>query len=145
MDQQTVPPEETRQLMEYDPPILVLKGELVADAVYYNPVPRAPRWYTPAKNATTVRLQQVILANLLLCSEVQGASVLPNSCNKTEARRKGALKVSAHDHGRLLEEISRMEIIDFVEDEDDIMDCSGSEVDGEQSLDDNSESSESDS
>jgi hypothetical protein len=55
------------------------------------------------------------------------------------------LKVSAHDHGRLLEEISRMEIIDFVEDEDGIMDCSGSEVDGEQSLDDNSESSESDS
>jgi hypothetical protein len=76
--------EETRQLKEDDPPILVPKGELVADAVYFNLVPHAPRGFAPAKNATTVRLQQVILANLLLCSKVEGAGVLPNLCNNME-------------------------------------------------------------
>jgi hypothetical protein len=69
-------------------------------------------------------------------------SRLPNSCNKTEARRKGALKLSEPDHSHLLDEISQVEILGFVEEEDDIMDCS--ESDGEQSLDD-AESSDSES
>jgi hypothetical protein len=133
--------EESRELTEYHPPLFVPQGELVADAVYLNLVPRAPRWYTPVEMCTTVRLQQVIVASLTLHDESEG-SRLPNSCNKTEARRKGALKLSEPDHGRLLDEISRMEILDFVEEEDDIMDCSGS--DGEQSLDD-AESSDSES
>ena len=132
--------EENRELTEYNPPILVPKGELVADAVYFNPVPRAPRWYTPSGTSTTVRLQQVIEANLKVGSELNGSSILPNLCNKTEARRKGALRVSEHDHGCLLDEISRMEIIDFVEDKDDILECSGSD-DGEESTDDDAESS----
>jgi hypothetical protein len=82
----------------------------------------------------------VIVASLALHHKSEG-SRLPNSCNKTEARRKGALKVSKHDHGRLLDEISIMEILNFVEEEDDIRDCSRS--DGEQSLDDDTESSDS--
>jgi hypothetical protein len=83
----------------------------------------------------------VIEADLKLGKELNGStSILPNSCNKTEARRKGALRVSEHDHGCLLDEISRMEIIDFVEDEDDILECSGSD-DGEESTDDDAESS----
>ena len=57
-----------------------------------------------------------------------------------EARRKGALRISEHDHGCLLDEISRMEIIDFVEDEDDIRDFSGSD-DGEELINDDAESS----
>jgi hypothetical protein len=133
--------EEARELTEYDPPILVPKGGLVADAVYFNQVPRAQRWYTTTDIATTVRLQQVIIADLTLFDEMEG-SRLPNTCNKTEARRKGAQKVSNHDHGRLLDEISRMEILEFVEEEDDIMDCSGGE--GEESMDDD-ESSDSES
>jgi hypothetical protein len=125
--------QEARELTEYDPPILVSKGELVADAAYFEKVPRAPRWYTPVAMSTTVRLQQVILADLILHEESEG-SRLPNTCNKTEARSEGAQKVSEQDHGRLLDEITRMEILEFVEAEDDIMDYSGSE--GEQSMDD---------
>jgi hypothetical protein len=135
--------EESRELTEYLPPVFVPKGELVADAVYFNLVPRAPRWYTPAEMCTTVRLQQVVLASVTLHHEAEG-SRLPNSCNKTEARRKGALRVSEHDHSRLLDEISRMEILEFEEEEDDIMDCSGDDG-GEQSLDDDAESSDSES
>jgi hypothetical protein len=116
----------------YDPPIFVPKGELVADAVYFNQVQRVPRWYTPAEILTTVCLQQVILADLLLCNESEG-SWLPNTCNKIEARCKGARKVSEYDHSRMLDKISRMDILEFSEDEDDIMDCSGS--DGGQSSD----------
>ena len=133
--------EESRELTEYHPPLFVPKGELVADAVYFNQVPRAPRWYTPVDMCTTVRLQQVIIADLKLQNESDRGR-LPNSCNKTEARRKGALKLSDQDHGRLLDEISRMEILDFVEEEDDIMDCSGSDGE-EQSMDDDDESSDS--
>ena len=129
---------EARELTEYSPPILVAKGELVADAVYFNQVPRAPRWYTPAEIATTVRLQQVILANFVLVDNEQ----LPNTCNKSEAKRKGARKVSEYDHCRLLDEISRMDILEFVEDEDDIMDCSGGEGE-EQSMDEDDEESDS--
>jgi hypothetical protein len=35
---------EARKLTEYNPPILVPKGELVAHAVYFNQVPGAPHW-----------------------------------------------------------------------------------------------------
>jgi hypothetical protein len=85
----------------------------------------APRWYRPAHISTTVRLQQVTLADLMLYDELEGSWLL-NTCNKMEATCKGAQKVSKHDHRRLLHEISRMEILEFDEDEDDIMDCSGS-------------------
>jgi hypothetical protein len=113
---------EARELTKYSPPILVAKGELVPEAVYFNQLLRAPRWYTPAEIATTVCLQQVILANLVLVDNEQ----LPKNCNKREAKRKGTQKVSEYDHCRLLDEISRMDILEFVEDEDDILDCSGS-------------------
>jgi hypothetical protein len=113
----------------------------VADAVYFNQVPRAQRWYTPTNICTTVRLQQVTLADLMLHDKLVG-SRLPNTCNKTEARSKGAQRVSEHDHSRLLDEISRMEVLQFDEDEDNIMDCLGSE--GDQSVDDD-KSSESES
>jgi hypothetical protein len=83
----------------------------------------------------------VTLADLLLHDELVG-SQLPNTCNKTEARSKGAQRVSEHDHSRLLDKISRMEILEFDEDEDNIIDCLGSE--GDQSMDDD-ESSDSES
>jgi hypothetical protein len=38
--------EESCELTEYHPPLFVPKGELVANAVYLNPVARAPQWYT---------------------------------------------------------------------------------------------------
>jgi hypothetical protein len=79
----------------------------------------------------------VILADLMLNNELEGSS-LPNTCNKME----GAQKVSEHDHSHLLDEISRMDILYFVEDEDDIMDCLGSKI--EQFRDD-AESSDSES
>jgi hypothetical protein len=83
----------------------------------------------------------VILADLMLDNELEG-SLLSNTFNKMEARHKGAQKeVSEHDHGCLLDEISTMDILDFVEDEEDIMDWLGSK--GEQSMDAADKSSDS--
>jgi hypothetical protein len=133
--------EEARRLTEHEPPILVPKGELVADAMCFDEVPRAPRWCTQVFSHAAARLQQVILEDLILCDESED-SRLPNTCNKTQARNKGAQKTSEQDHGRLLDEVTRMEMLDFVEDEDDIMDCSGSE--GEQSIDEGEQSMDDD-
>ncbi len=80
----------------------------------------------------------MIWADLILYDELEGSTRLPSTCNKM----KGAQKVSKHDHSHLLNEISRMDILDFVEDEDDIMDWLGSK--GEQFRDD-SKSSDSES
>ena len=98
--------------------------------------------------SAAVRLQQVILSDLHLSEESEDTR-LPNTCNKTEARSKGAQKISEQDHGRLLDEITRMEILDFVEDEDDILDYSGSEGEqsddeGEQSMDDDDDDDDGD-
>jgi hypothetical protein len=97
--------------------------------------------HTQAFSCAAVRLQQVILEDLILCDESED-SRLPNTCNKTQARNKGAQKISEQDHGRLLDEITRMEMLEFVEDEDDIMDYSGSE--GEQSIDEGEQSMDDD-
>jgi hypothetical protein len=105
------------------------------DAVYFSKLPRAPRWYTLVPVPPTICLQQVILADLILCNASEGSRLqVPNTCNKTEARNKGAQRVSEPDHGRLLDEITRMEILEFIEDEDDIIDYLGSN--GEQLMDD---------
>jgi hypothetical protein len=86
--------QEARELTKCDPPILVSKGELAADAAYLEKAPWVPRWHTPvASVSATVRLQQVILADVILCEE-SGGSRLPNTCNKMEARSEGAQKVS---------------------------------------------------
>jgi hypothetical protein len=87
------------------------------------------------------RLQQVILEDLILYDESE-ADRLPNACNKTEGRNKGAQRIFEQDHGRLLDEITRMEILEFVEAEDAIMDYSGSE--GEQPMDDDEHSMDDD-
>jgi hypothetical protein len=51
-----------------------------------------------------------------------------------EDRKKGAQRISKEDHSHLLDEITRMEILEFVEAEGDIMNNSGNK--GEQSMDD---------
>jgi hypothetical protein len=82
---------------------------------------------------------RVALTELMLYDDLEG-SRLPYTCNETKTRCKGVQKESK-DHAHLIDEISRMEILEFDEDDDNIMDCSGSE--GEQSMDGESSDSES--
>jgi hypothetical protein len=106
-------------LDEYDPPIVLKRGERVVRAKYYNKVPRATRWYTPSNLLTTVRLQQVLVANLEIQSESTTTSKLPNTCNKVAARRKGARMMDKIDHEKIVDEIARRAILDFYEEEED--------------------------
>ncbi len=88
-------------------------------AKYYNKVPRATRWYTPSTTLlTTVRLQQVLVANLEIHTE-STTSKLPNTCNKVAARSKGARMINVNDHEKIVDEIARRAILDFYEEEDD--------------------------
>jgi hypothetical protein len=81
---------EDLSLDEFEPPIVLKRGEGVVRAKYYNKVPRATRWYTPSTTLLiTVRLQQVLVANLEIHPK-STTSKLPNTCNKVAARSKGA-------------------------------------------------------
>ena len=120
-------------LAEYDPPIVVKKGELVCKARYLEALVRAPRWYEPVEIETTVRLQQVVAAAL----QLEEASLPSNFRNKTAAIANGAKRLSEEDHFKIMNELTLREIVDH-EDEsaDDIEDRSSG---GEESSDEESE------
>jgi hypothetical protein len=79
---------------------------------YFSQVPRATRHASPHNIASTACLQKVTVADSMLHDELE-SSWLSNTCNKMEARCKGAQKVSKQDHGCRLDEVSRMEILEY--------------------------------
>jgi hypothetical protein len=98
--------QEDVELTEYDPPVIIPAGELVAMASWQNKVPRARNWYTPSENMTTVRMKQVVAADLFM-EPISNVNNPPNTCNKPEARRLGAKRVSEKEHEEIMEEIAR--------------------------------------
>ena len=107
--------QEDTLLKEYDPPQLVKAGELVCEGTYLNQVGRARQWYTPSALFTTVRMQQVIAPCLALLP-ISTQNKLPNTCNKKEAKKYGAKRISNEDHDMLLDEINRRSILEYCED-----------------------------
>jgi hypothetical protein len=95
-------------LKEYTPHIKIDAGELVCNAQYFNPVPRAPYWYTTPSKAlpTVVRMQQVVLPDATLLP-ISSSNKLPNTCNKSSAIRLKACKICLHAHDQILEDINR--------------------------------------
>ena len=103
-------------LDEYDPPLLMRKGELVCDAKYFKKVPRARRWYTPTHGTTpgtVVRLQQVVASDIQMLETTEAA--LPSTCDRRTAQRLHAKKIAETDHEAILEEISMREGLDHDE------------------------------
>jgi hypothetical protein len=90
---------------------VIKKGELVVDGTYLNKVPRAKQWYTKGEPGNlqdlkmTVRLRNVVIANLELTQESMGKK-LPRMCNVASVRRLGAYHVSNAEHDRISDEIS---------------------------------------
>jgi hypothetical protein len=126
-------------LQEYEPPQLVKAGELVCQGNYFNPVGRARLWYTPSGVPTTVRMQQVIAPDLALLS-ISNQNKLPNTCNKREATKIGAKRISNKDHDLFLDEINRRSILEYCENssDEDAEESDGSEdcsTDSESKLD----------
>jgi hypothetical protein len=109
-----------REINEFEPPLIIRKGQLVCEASYYHMVPAGPRrWYTPmADYAVTVRLQLVYATNLEL-QEISLNHPLPNNWSrriKTFAIEHNAKAISDHDHLQIQRAIERRELIDHEED-----------------------------
>jgi hypothetical protein len=91
-------------------------GELVCDGTYLNPVGRARNWYTQGEDSVTLRVQHVVAANLQL-EKPSDQVRLPSACNRTEALKKGATRLSDDSHMTILDEIDRRDILDYEEDD----------------------------
>lgn len=106
--------QEDIELTEYDPPLRIPAGELVASASWLNRVPLARNWYTASEMKATVRMKQIVAADLSL-DPISNVNRLPNTCNKAEARRLGAKHVSDEQHEEILDEIARRAALDHDE------------------------------
>jgi hypothetical protein len=60
-------------------------------------------------------MQQVIALDLALMP-ISKQNKLPNTCNKREATKLGAKRISNEDHEIFLDEINRRGILDYYED-----------------------------
>ena len=94
------------------------EGELVCHATYCNPVGRARNWYTPGTTAeenALIRIQTVVVGSLDLLEPSEMVK-LPRTCNRREALKKGALRLSDSSHEKILDEINRRDVLNFEED-----------------------------
>ena len=130
-------------LDRYDGPDVLQKGELVVKAKYLNPVPRAPKWYTPSELEVIVRVQHVLATDLSLL-ESSDSNKLPSSFSKKareDTLRQGGKRISNQDHQDMLGQILRNLLIEHEEDNFDDDDISDTD-DEEEELDDSDSDSE---
>jgi hypothetical protein len=138
--------QEDTELTEFDPPLELQAGELVADATYLNSVPRAPLWYTKSVLNTTVRVKQVLAAKLNLL-EISDENKVPRGCNKKEVERLEGKRLKDADHKDILDERMRRVALDheeithaeYYDSEDESDKDDGDSDDEEQDGDDNEE------
>ena len=94
----------------------VAADTLVADADYFNPVDRAPGWYTPSPgNKVVVQVAHVLrtgLALLPLSSDNKLPAGLAKAA-KTEAAKQKASKVAAADHELIMEEATQRDQLEY--------------------------------
>jgi hypothetical protein len=105
---------------------------MVVDAVYFNMVGRVPYWYTQSELTTVVEVRHVLQSGLQM-EEISATNKLPLACNRLDATRKRAVKITTQEH-EAMEEAGRCDRLDFSEDEDsddEEDDKSGSEVESD--------------
>ena len=94
---------------------LLTEGTLVADGEYNNPVGGAVGWHTDTPspgNVTTVQVAHVLRTGVALLP-ISKSNPLPNNCDKTAARKAGALKVSPADHEAAMAESVRRDRLEY--------------------------------
>jgi hypothetical protein len=96
---------------------LIGTGKMVAKAVCFNRVQRAPYWYTLSGEHTIVEVRHVLRTGLHL-QLISVANKLPQACNRMEATRQKAIKVTHLDHDAIMEEASRRDRLEYDDDED---------------------------
>ena len=78
-----------------DPSHTFFAGEIICDAVFFDPVHNAIDWYIPMiKNDcfVMIRLKQVLITSLKIKS-IDETNMIPNTCNKKQATSLDAMKI----------------------------------------------------
>ncbi len=91
---------------------------MVADALYFNRVQRAPYWYMLSGENTIVEVRYVVQTGVQM-QEISGVNKLPRACNRMEATRQRALKVISLDNDAIMEEPIRRDKLEYDEDDKD--------------------------
>ena len=105
--------QEDIQLHEYDPPARIQNGELVCKAKYLEKVPRAKFWHTPTVYETTVRMKNVLSADVTLLPF--SAENIPRGLSRKagdEAECQGAMRVSEKENEQLRHRITNLDLLD---------------------------------
>ena len=100
-------------LLQYDPPARIQNGELVCKAKYLEKVPRAKFWHTPTIYETTVRMKNVLSADVTLVPF--SAENIPRGLSRKgreEAERQGAMRVTEKENEQLRHRITNLDLLD---------------------------------
>ena len=84
-------------------------GEIICDALFWNPVPGAVNWYTPMKKwegMVMIRLKQGLMT-CVTTMKITEENMLPSTCNKKEATNQGEMKIDDDDICEIIEEVYR--------------------------------------
>ena len=86
-------------------------GERIYNAVFWNPMPNALDWYTSMskrEGLAMIRLKQVLI-KCVTTVEISEKNVLPNKCNKKQAKTQGVTNIYDDDVCEIIEEVYRRE------------------------------------
>jgi hypothetical protein len=97
---------------------IVTAGAMVVDGLYFNRVQRAPYWYTQSGETSIIEVKHVLRSGLHL-EEISVTNKLPRACNRLEATRKNAGKITMQEHETIMEEAERRDRLEYNDDEDD--------------------------
>ena len=113
-------------------------GMMVADAIFYNRVGRAPYWYTPSETTTVVQVIHVLQTGI----ELQGISPsnkLPVSCNRALAMRQKAVMIARQDHDIVMDEAMRRDVLEYDDTDEEEEDEESGDGEDEESSDEDDE------
>jgi hypothetical protein len=80
---------------------IVTAGVMVVDGLYFNRVQRAPCWYMQSEEMSIIEVRHVLRSGLQL-EEINETNKLPRACNRLEATRKNAGKISMQEHETIM-------------------------------------------
>ena len=110
--------QEDKMLTEFKPAMQLKAGALVCDAIYLEKAPGGKLWFTRTigeQLKTTVRLQQVLAANLTSFEPISMTNPVPSRLTKKQKKefaQYGAERLGVDEHEEIVEEICRREILE---------------------------------
>jgi hypothetical protein len=87
-------------------------GAMVAHAIYYNRVERAPYWYTLSGETTLIEVRYVLLTGLKM-EDISNTNPLPQACNRLDTTWQKAQRVSLLEHEKIMEEAGRRDRLEY--------------------------------